>query len=49
MLIISRLFLLIFVFNILQTNLYADQINCNSYKKKNQNYELSLVNIEIND
>jgi hypothetical protein len=49
MLIISRIFLLIFVFNILQTNLYADQINCNSYKKKNQNYELSLVNIEIND
>ena len=49
MLIISRLFLLIFVFNILQTNLYADQINCNSYKKKNLNYELSLVNIEIND
>ena len=49
MLIISRIFLLIFVFNILQTNLYADQINCNSYKKKNLNYELSLVNIEIND
>ena len=49
MLIISRLFLLIFVFNILQTYLYADQINCNSYKKKNQNYELSSINIEIND
>ena len=49
MLIISRLIFFIFLFSICLNNSYADQNDCNFFKKKKENFNLSLIDIKIDD
>ena len=48
MLIISRLIFFIFLFSICLNNSYADKNDCNFFKKK-ENFNLSLIDIKIDD